>query len=47
MMRVELLLDRFQGVGEQLGPFSVVPGPMTAAERVIVCDRPASVDPSF
>jgi hypothetical protein len=28
MMRVQLLLDRFQGISEWLGPFSVVPGPV-------------------
>jgi hypothetical protein len=47
MMRVQPLLDRLQCVTKQLGLLAVVPGPVVAAERMMVRDRPARVDHSF
>ncbi len=43
-LRVELLLGGAQGRGEGVGPLAVVPGPVVAADGVVVGDRAAGID---
>ena len=47
MVRVQPLLDRLQCVTKQFRPLAVVPGPVVAAERMMVRDSSARVDHCF